>query len=354
VEPLQAEWDTRYIDGNGVCDPFMFDPQAELFIDGSCLDPEIHYLSRAGCSVIELAPDNTLRRGMYGALPALFAQTAVDAEHGGLLMAALHSVAGHTNTYVVDCATLMRKTVKACIDGRTRFAQVWRHISQSLPRGEWLQLVKTKAHRKEGEAEDDQDPRHLLGNKAADFYAKEGASLHRPPPVELDSHAAAYDMLVKLLIGAGKVLGTWPKSEELWGPLEKLPSQPRTPQRRPFAEEHHPVWDGKRHRCDTCLRIVSPRTRFGCQSLPAGMRLILDSHQRLHHSLYIGWLDNGFPLICCNRCGGFCSERRCRTLLDSRGCQNKVTSELRKLRNGRVPGSNMRILKVTPYRPTVS
>ncbi|CAK0853144.1 unnamed protein product [Prorocentrum cordatum] len=253
-----------------------------------------------------------------------------------------------------------RSSAAAAADGRryspipSKSRPALGHRGPGTPLGtlEPLGAVKTKVHRKEEEAVDEQDRRYLLGNKAADFYAKEWASMHRPPPAELDSHAAAYDMLVRLLIGAGKLLETWPKSEDLWGPLEKLPSQPRTPQERPFVEEHHPMWDGKRYRCDTCLRIVFPMSRFSCKALPAGMRMVLDSHQRLHHSLHIGWLDNGFPLIFCNRCGGFCSERGSRKLLDPRGCQNKVTSELRKLRKGRVPGSHARILKVTPYRPS--
>eukprot|EP00959_Pyramimonas_sp_CCMP1952_P350341 7339936-Pyramimonas_sp.AAC.1 len=79
---------------------------------------------------------------------------------------------------------------------------------------------------------------------AAYHYAGRGARSHRPAPAVVEEHVAAYDLYLSVLVGACKILGSWPKSEELWGELQKLP----------------PVWDGQRYRCLSCLRIVSPKS----------------------------------------------------------------------------------------------
>eukprot|EP00959_Pyramimonas_sp_CCMP1952_P379542 7950342-Pyramimonas_sp.AAC.1 len=62
---------------------------------------------------------------------------------------------------------------------------------------------------------------------AAYHYAGQGARSHRPAPAVVEEHVAAHDIYLSVLVGAGKILGSWPKSEEIWGELQKLPKEPR-------------------------------------------------------------------------------------------------------------------------------
>ena len=167
------------------------------------------------------------------------------------------------------------------------------------------------------------------------------------------------------MIGAGRVLASWPPSREFFGPLSKVPRP--APPSRPFVSSHTPTWTGKGYRCTTCLRRIAPQCRRPCsQEYPPSLTEAINQRRALHHSLSMGWIDgSNMPIIFCNLCGGYsmgrgtkllqpCLSEQERLRQQTRGVSlagasapPRVSSELRKLQRGCVPGTTLTFSKVT-------
>ena len=101
-------------------------------------------------------------------------------------------------------------------------------------------------------------------------------------------------------------------------------------------------------RCLKCLRMVSPRPKMSCAETSPLFREITVRAPSLHHSLVIGWVEGSrLPIVYCTSCGGFSMGRG--TKLSAPCVVPRLpTSELRKLRKGEVPGTQLKFGKVVP------
>eukprot|EP00959_Pyramimonas_sp_CCMP1952_P155550 3254108-Pyramimonas_sp.AAC.1 len=63
----------------------MFEGTHNLFIDGSVMHPQEHDIARGGWAVVEVTAMGELIGGIRGPLPRELPQSAVMAEHVGLL-----------------------------------------------------------------------------------------------------------------------------------------------------------------------------------------------------------------------------------------------------------------------------
>ncbi|CAK0897759.1 unnamed protein product, partial [Prorocentrum cordatum] len=330
------DWQLQHLDANGPCDPSLLSKDLPIYTDGSDLHPAFPDIGRSGVAVVQLSDTGELYRAIRSPLPCSYKQAPVHAEHAGLAIAAVWSTHPRSQPIYVDCATLL-KGLKPhiALKGSFQFSDYWKVIAAQLPSDSWLDVRKIKAHRELSEAVDEQDATHITANRAADWHAKEAAKLHDLPPEEVEQYSALVTTYTELLIGVGKILGGWPQAGDLYGELNR-----ECPERAPrkFLSQHSPIWDNGRFRCTICLRRVSPNTKKPCQEVASHIQAAIETAGELRHKLQIGWvIGSRMPIVFCAACGGFTSSVRSRKLHAK--CTAKVSSELRKLRRGEVPGT---------------
>ena len=308
-----------------------------IYVDGSCLNPTMLHISRAGSSAVQTDNQGQFVRAVRAMLPRQYPQLSGHAEHAGLQLAIQWSEHPRTAPIIVDYSGLMRGFLRPdqVLQGTSIFATYWRKIASYLLVNAWIEMRKTKAHRREDAAINVQDALDIHGNKAADHHAKEAAKLHAVHADDAAEHEAALHMYKSLVIGAGKILALWPPAKEIWPDIAKPPPQRAA---RPFVQDHDPVWNGSVFRCRSCLKVVSARTRSSCKPVPDKIRDMAAAARGHHHKIaYCTILGSKLPVIFCRECGGFTSGRGSPKL--SANCTRKVSSELRKLQKNELPGS---------------
>ena len=158
---------------------------------------------------------------------------------------------------------------------------------------------------------------------------------------------ASIELYEDLLEGIGLILDAWPDNSILDEDLEK-PAAERKP--RKIVDQHVPIWHGSGFRCENCVASVKPGTKKPCKKQPAALRDVLTQARQNKYILNLGWIEGSghIPIVCCTKCGGFTTgAKKAPKLADV--CPLRVSSELRKLRRGQVPGTNLTFKDVTDF-----
>ncbi|CAK0814501.1 unnamed protein product, partial [Prorocentrum cordatum] len=132
----------RYFDENGPIDPFTLPHNAKVFSDGSVWDPKTDVGARGGWAAVEVDDDGNLIRGLMGSIARGLPQTAVLAEHHGLMHTIEHQdqdpppeEEADLNAFV-DCSALIwgSKDMLKASRGTTVQSGHWRRIKRVTPR----------------------------------------------------------------------------------------------------------------------------------------------------------------------------------------------------------------------------
>ncbi len=330
VPPPRRDHDEHWYFGQGIPEDRHF--EGDVYTDGSALHPQLPDVRRAGWAVVQLRPDGTVAKALYGHVPAGISvdQTVASGEVYALRRAA--ELATGTVIAGVDYQGILdgcRAGEAACDHHRRPNATSWRAIWRATD-GAVPSVRKIKAHRSRQEAAEDPDPNawtDWLGNRAADSYAKRGARCH----FDTHGHEAAEDYaqemtnLTSLAKWIGTALAQWPRAQgRRRGDQERRRAlaQARLGRRQRAAREHgHSLSYGRDGwHCLTCGR--SATTHSGARRLAlsqcrghTGARIGSQGNRPSAHTLWAAEAERSqtghLPpdVVWCGRCGAYSSAR---------------------------------------------
>jgi hypothetical protein len=222
------------IDGKDTDVPFLFDKKNGLVAwDGSVHNPASPDLARGGWAAVQKTHEGKWLVAR-GPVPVWMPQTAVAAEHLGVLQVALRA-ANHP-TMVGDCQAVINGwgDINRATGASRPQAGIWRQVKQEgLPFGDFL---KIKAHTEADPNATDEEAHLFEINFEADRWANIAVTERETGHDKLEQYQKRYDNFQKILKGAAKVLAALPSPKEEYGKLKRIRGPlkvKRRPKRKP-------------------------------------------------------------------------------------------------------------------------
>ena len=281
-----------------------------LFGDGSCQNPEWSELSRAGFSVVQVSPEGSLLRGVYGHLPCRFPQSSLAAEYAAFSVAA--SLAEFGCQYVGDCQDVLSsfaKDITRVMSGDNVNACTWKALCLRVPdfRQRIASVSKIKAHRNLDKALLEGDSlNRFYGNAEADKYAGLGALLHDLPSRDISAFKLAKKEIVTLaeyMIDSLKDL----KADRFGKQgLRRLSTGMRLKidDNTDTRAAHNFSWNGNMWECSSCCFRSKDPLSLGlkarhCQGQQPFASVLAEPRD---HRLVVGSFRNGGVILYCSKC----------------------------------------------------
>ena len=291
-------------------DQFSID-KGKVYIDGSCSNPAISCIRRAGFSAVQVG-DGGVVAGAYANVPAYLPQTPLMAE--ACAVSLLYQLAAKGVVGASDCKLMVDAQMggeQLCTHHSQKTACTWRTIC-NMRDFDHVSLAKAKAHR--SLADVSQDPEDLAdfhGNEHADTYAKPGVVLHDLDAAEESAIIKQLSNLRKVATHAVNILKDWPVT-------------PHARRSKVFRDACHAVhhvtvphnfgWHKRAWRCSGCFRrtrnLSSPSIPPSCDASPHLAELLF---QPLEHELWVARVKPAGFIVSCSTCWGY-SEVCCRKL----------------------------------------
>ena len=279
----------------------------DVFVDGSCFNPSVPELSRAGFGVCQIDPSGLLRKGVWGLVPHPFPQNSLSGEVCAFGVAAQMSRGCNV---VSDCSEVVRawKIGLAKSSVSSAVACSFKQLLLRCPEyhDNIANVIKTKAHRKLEDVGDNfEDMLIFKGNDAADVIAKKGAGFHQSPESDVTLHRSAKR---KLLAVANHVIDTLCSDE--FSSSERYTLLPRgTKLHTQSGDRHSFTWQGKCWICTRCFLRISQMScqnfRFNskCGGLTHFDKLLATDNG---HQFSVALSSDQSPILFCSRCWAFC------------------------------------------------
>ena len=282
----------------------------KVYGDGSCFFPAFSPLARAGFAIVQVAPDGSLLRAIYGCMPSTLPQTSLAGEYGALSCAYDNS---RGVVFVGDCQDVISNQqggFKGALTNKGTHACIWKRLLMRYTDcpDRILSSLKTKAHRALDEVSDSPDDlRDYYGNLEADKWAKEGAKLHYPPLCDIQAFTQARKEVQNLARHMVDVLSTLRLSRIDIARAPLLPNNSRPVIQRKPNMGHEFRWQGGMWVCLKCLlrsSSSSSHSNAPCRRIPAINAIFSkDNGHKLHTSPLLG----GGQIIYCSSCWCYAS-----------------------------------------------
>ena len=321
-----------------------------VFSDGSCLCPNDRVLARAGCGVVQTDHEGNFLRAVYGLAPRLLGQNSFSGENCAI-SAALDLASSPLGMWS-DCTGVIKYFDHglAWASDSTRCAgSIWRSISQRHADVSkvCLGIGHVKAHRSDDEADDNVDAVHIKGNRLADEYAKQGASLHPADDDSTLSHRLLRHRIKLVLRHIAACLALWPAPLIHHRRAKRLRAIITA---KPVG--HFPsdlTWSFGRWRCPVWCGSFSKLPRHPCPRESKVLKEVLGTQRG--HRLWAACVVDGTPLLYCKLCGCSSSSKGVGLL---KYCQGRApgtygtSAGLKRIHKGFHPWKPLRICKPWP------
>ncbi len=331
LTPPRRDHDEQWFFAPGVPHDKLFD--GTVYSDGSALNPQCPEARRAGWAVAQTDDAGRVLKAVYGHVPAEASaeQTAAAGEISALRRAAELSV--DALTMMVDYQGIIDGTnagEQHCTSPKRPNAASWRAYWRASE-DRVHTFVKIKSHRTLQEATADDEPGALLrwhGNRAADRFAKMGASTHASPEGRklADEYEEKVVELAALARWIGRALAQWPRAPTGNRPATRrrrgeLAAARRTTRTRAASRYgHHLAMGRDGWHCTTCGKTAA--TLGGARKLTAercqGHTANRVGPQGSAPSAHVLWAaeagrsQTGYlapDVIWCARCGAYSSTK---------------------------------------------
>ena len=296
-------------------DEMLLPENGKIYGDGSCLNPSIKGLARAGWAIVQVNEDGDVIKSIHGCVPAMYAQTSLAAEHMAFWVAFENSARG---IYAGDCADVLgwyHKGWKELQVGRSPHADLCRSVLGRA--GDCLDgivdVAKVKAHRTLRETLDlNESVVDFHGNQQADLLAKKGAELHPPNSPDVNRYKARKKEVTHLALHMiDCLMGLRSERNASYENLQRLPANVKLNLASDsIVDAHRFTWNGTCWIClQCCFRSADPSRldakRARCKgTFPLFKELYCDPKG---HDLFISEFGEQEALIHCTKCWGYAS-----------------------------------------------
>ena len=286
----------------------------KVYGDGSCYNPTVTHLARAGFAVVNVNAEGDILRAIYGCVPRSLPQTSLSAEYAAF-MCAVENCRGAT--YFGDCQDVLSCFGKglgpAMRSPSSPHADVWRIMRHRY--GDTLTervsaVAKVKAHQDlDTVTNSGGDVQSYWGNFHADELAKRGADLHAVDGDDVSAYKVAKTDVTKL---ARHIIETMAalRQERVSNPAKapRLPAIPLACSSQKMSHEFR--WQGRMWICQTCLfrthsPSLVPKSRLVCTGV-SPLNVILDDSKG--HSLWTAPLVGGGTIAYCSKCWSYATS----------------------------------------------
>ena len=300
--------------------------------------------------MVQINPDGTLLKSIYGCIPRSLPQTSLAGEYGALSCAYDNAQGA---TFVGDCQEVIsssRSGFAEAISAKNSHACIWKSVHRRYPDhlARVSDVIKVKAHRDESVIASapmgSEDFLDFWGNHHADELAKRGAMLHYPPSSDIKMYKKAQQEVTDLAMHMIDTLAVL-RLDRINGAKAVYSAPTMGGPVIPHHAEHSFAWQGRMWVCTCCLfRTFSPssvsQSKRKCNgSSPLAKILQVDNG----HVLWSAPLCGGGTIIYCSKCFNYASAYP-RNLLLPCAKPAKIVGAKYQLKNRRHPVSRSRLL----------
>jgi hypothetical protein len=300
----------------------MLRKDGPIYVDGSCTQPTLKCLARAGTALVQMDPKDPKR--ILKAVGITHHDRAPGeasyGEHEAVRWAQRYCEKGAE--LVVDCASVLASW---------HHGEEWALAPDRPMAASWPGafqffggMSKTKAHRSLAQAIEEGDEAAYHGNEAADKWAKQAAAVSELPVNVLKEYPVQVKEATKLLRGMARVIAGQRPPVELR----------RVPRQQPAGRPARQATRGPTHRwswcrelfawhCTVCHRVSGTRCEKELCTPAKGSLAKLRQAVGQGHAIVQAVTADGKPFYGCTRCGHY-AEAMARKLLEP--CKHRKAS----------------------------
>ena len=287
---------------------FFCSADGDIYGDGSCTHPS----ARAGFGCVQIRPDGSLLKGIFGCVPSSLPQTSLAGEYSALSCAFDNA---SLCTYVGDCQDVISgftSGMNHALNSFSPHACTWRHVMHRY--SDWqdriVAAVKVKAHMAEPDPGCAQDVfLKYWGNYHADLLAKQGVALHAPSPADIKTFKASKSDVTNMAVHMIDTLGALrPSRIQGATKAEYLPRFSKPVISHSYSSPHDFRWQGTIWVCNRCLsRTSSLSSCLAGSPCRRKAPLACLGRKNLGHKLWVASAAGGGTIVYCSHCWCYAS-----------------------------------------------